>query len=427
MSTTRRSFITRSGLAVASFGFVPGFLDSHTSIKDPYILSSIAGDIQQLTDDDYLLRMEKARKFMKEKNMDALFITGETDLSYFTNVSWWQSERLFGVLLHQKGDIVWICPAFEAPRAAEKVKFGRDNIRLWEEHENPYRLIPSIMNEFGSGSGTLGIAPAVSSFVFFGLQDELQGKQLKLVDGSVVTQHCRAVKTKKEIAFMDLANKITKFAYREAFNNLQEGMTVEQLSGMVSEAHIRLGAKNGGGWPQFGPTTAFPHGSNVPHDLKNGDVVMIDGGCSVEGFNSDVTRTIIYGKPSDKQKRIFDTVLKAQQAAFNAARPGVPCENVDMAARKVITDAGYGPAYTYFAHRVGHGIGMQGHEYPYLVQGNKLLLEPGMTFSNEPGIYIYNEFGMRTEDCFYVTEEGAKWLGGMIAESLALPFGEDLL
>jgi len=222
---------------------------------------------------------------------------------------------------------------------------------------------------------------------------------------------------------MELANKITKLAYAEGFKQIKEGMTPRDLSGAISAAHQQMGVRGNGG-PQFGLSTAFPHGSRAQRTLHDGDVIMVDGGCSVEGYQSDVTRTIVFGKPSDKQKAVWDIVKKAQSAALKAARPGVHCEEVDRAARKVIEDAGYGPGYKYFAHRLGHGIGMDGHEFPYLVKENKLKLQSGMTFSDEPGIYIYGEFGIRTEDCFVVTEDGGHFLGGMEATAIDKPFGD---
>ncbi|MEK6756405.1 MAG: M24 family metallopeptidase, partial [Bacteroidota bacterium] len=213
-------------------------------------------------------------------------------------------------------------------------------------------------------------------------------------------------------------------AYREGFKQVREGMSPRDLSQAISAAHQQMGVSGGGG-PQFGPSTAFPHGSRVPRTLKEGDTIMVDGGCSVEGYRSDVTRTIVFGKPSEKQKAVWDIVRKAQSEALKAVRPGVACEEIDRVARKVIEDAGYGPGYKYFSHRLGHGIGMDGHEYPYLVKGNMLKLQPGMTFSDEPGIYIYGEFGIRHEDCFVVTEDGGRFLGGMEAVSIEQPFAEE--
>ena len=196
-----------------------------------------------------------------------------------------------------------------------------------------------------------------------------------------------------------------------------------ELSDLIRKAHQQMGV-SGGGWPQFGPNTAFPHGSAVVRSLRKGNVIMVDGGCSVEGFRSDVTRTIVFGRPTEKQRQIWNIVKKAQSKAFKAVHPGIPCEDIDRVARQVVEDSGYGPEYRYFTHRLGHGIGMEGHEYPYLVRGNKLKLQPGMTFSNEPGIYIYGEFGVRIEDCFVVTEDGAHILGGMESEAIDSPFGK---
>ena len=223
---------------------------------------------------------------------------------------------------------------------------------------------------------------------------------------------------------MDLANKITKLAYREGFKTLREGMTTRDLAMAIAGATQKLGSQGGGG-PQFGPNTAFPHGSQVARNLQPGDAVLVDGGCAIEGYRSDVTRTVVFGKPTDKQKKVWDIVRKAQKAALAAAKPGATCESVDRAARKVVEDAGFGPGYKYFAHRLGHGIGMEGHEYPYLVKGNTLKIVPGMTFSNEPGIYIYGEFGIRTEDCLVVTESGSRHLGGLEAEAIDRPIGAE--
>jgi Xaa-Pro dipeptidase len=222
---------------------------------------------------------------------------------------------------------------------------------------------------------------------------------------------------------MELANKITKLAYAEGFKQIKEGMSPRDLSGAISTAHQQMGVRGNGG-PQFGLNSAFPHGSRAQRTLHEGDVIMVDGGCSVEGYQSDVTRSIVFGKPSEKQKAVWEIVKKAQSAALNAVRPGVPCEDIDRAARKIIEDAGYGPGYKYFGHRLGHGIGMDGHEFPYLVKENKLKLQPGMTFSDEPGVYIYGEFGIRIEDCFVVTEDGGRFLGGMEATAIDKPFGE---
>jgi Xaa-Pro dipeptidase len=420
MSPTRRSFIKTGTLSLAALGFSQTVPPAPQAKAAPE-LQNLAIGIEPLAPEDYAARREKARRLLAEKGFDAIFVGGGTNLLYFTKVGWWLSERVFGVVLSPKREPVWVCPAFEAERAKELVPSDQE-IRTWDEHENPYAIIGGVMKDIGAATGKLATAPDLRAFEVHGLRRSLPA--LDVVDGAAVTEGCRGVKTAKEIAYMDLANRITKLAYREGFKTLREGMTTRDLAGAIAAATQKLGSQGGGG-PQFGPNTAFPHGSQVQRRLASGDAVLVDGGCSIEGYRSDVTRTIVFGTPTDKQRRVWDVVRKAQMAALAAARPGAACESVDHAARKVVEDAGFGPGYRYFAHRLGHGIGMEGHEYPYLVKGNTLKLEPGMTFSNEPGIYIYGEFGVRTEDCMVVTETGARHLGGLEAESIDRPFAGD--
>jgi Xaa-Pro dipeptidase len=422
---SRRRFLSISGLSVGLSGFTRRLLGqapSRNSAPAPAAkLENMLAGLKPLGPEDYEARRLKAARLMADRKIDALLLTGGVNLAYFTTVSWGTSERTFAAVLNRKGQAVWVCPAFELERAKELIPAGQD-VRTWEEHESPYRLIGQVLSDLGARGGRLGVGPSTAWFQVNGLK--VDAPQVELVDGAVITEGCRGTKTAKEIAFMDLANRITKLAYIQGFKQIKEGMTTRDLSGAISAAHTQMGIRGSGG-PQFGPATAFPHGSRVPRNLQPGDTIMVDGGCSVEGFSSDVTRTIVFGKPTDRQRKVWDVVKRAQDAALRAARPGAKCEDVDAASRKVIEDAGFGPGYKYFAHRVGHGIGMEGHEYPYLVKGNALGLEPGMTFSNEPGIYIYGEFGSRTEDCMVVTENGARFLGGMPAVSIEQPFAEN--
>lgn len=423
MSPTRRSFIKTGTISLAAAGLAPLAASPKPAAQEGAGrgLENLVKGIEPLRPEDYAARIEKARRLLAERGLDAIFIGGGTNLVYFTKVRWWLSERVFGLVLGRKAEPVWVCPAFEAPRAQELVPAGQE-IRTWAEHENPYATVGGVLKDIGAATGTLGTAPDLRAFEVHGLARALTSA--RVVDGSAVTEGCRGVKTAKEIAYMDLANRVAKLAFREGFKALRAGMTTRDLAGAIAAATQKMGSQGGGG-PQFGPNTAFPHGSQTPRTLTAGDCVLVDGGCSVEGYSSDVTRTVVFGEPSDKQRRVWDIVRRAQQAALAAARPGATCESVDAAARKVIEEAGYGPGYKYFAHRLGHGIGMEGHEYPYLVKGNTLRLEPGMTFSNEPGIYIYGEFGIRTEDCMVITENGARHLGGLEAVSIEEPFGAD--
>ena len=420
MKYDRRSFVRTGGLSLAFSGLVPAFIRSCSrNGTETAILEDLTKDVKSLTDQDYITRQEKVRGLMAERDIDTLWIEGGINLQYFFDVSWWSSERVFGVVFPVKGDPVWVSPGFEAPRAAEVIRFGED-IRTWEEHESPYVLLKDVFKSLATPVEKVAVDPNVRNFVVEGIRKEAS---LELVDGSGLIDRCRGIKTEKELSYMDLANRITKKAYQWAFAQVEPGMTSQDLRALISTGHENLGA-TGGGWPLFGPLSAFPHGSGQEYHLKDGDVILVDGGCTVEGYRSDVTRTIVFGRPSDKQKKVFEIVKHAQDAAFAAVRPGITAGEIDRAARKVIEDAGYGPDYSYFVHRLGHGIGLEWHEWPYLVKDNPLLLEPGMTMSNEPGIYIYDEFGLRIEDCFVVTEEGGKYLGGMLCESLEEPFRE---
>lgn len=421
---SRRRFLEQAGLTAVSLGALKVGVSSagapQSPAQSPPAPKNMLAGVEPLTAADYEARLENARTLMARNNLDGLFLGGGMNLLYFTAVSWWLSERTFGAVLNRKGAPVWVCPAFEKERARELVPAGQE-VRTWEENESPFRLIGGIMKDLGAGAGRLGLAPDLRSFEAFGLRRD--AASLELLDGAAVTQGCRGIKTAKEIAYMDLANNVTKTAYRDAFSQIRQGMTQQDLSAAISAAHQKLGVGGGGG-PQFGANTAFPHGSRNPRLTGQNDVVMVDGGCSVEGYRSDVTRTVVFGTPTDKQKKVWDIVKRAQLAALKAVRPGAECRDVDRAARRVIEEAGFGPGYAYFAHRLGHGIGLEGHEYPYLVQGNTLKLEPGMTFSNEPGIYIYGEFGVRIEDCMAVTEDGGRFLGGLESTAIDQPFGE---
>lgn len=408
MCVDRRNFFKMSAATMA-LASLPESLDAfplEQSVPDEIKqLKPMTSDVKPISHEEYLERQETARRFMRAAKMDAIYIAGGSSLRYFAGMEWGSSERTFGFILPAQGETAWVTPRFERERAEEQIRFGKD-IRSWEEDESPYALIAQVLKDRGISAGTLGIEEQVRFF-----QNDGIGKAapaLRLVSCSAeVTARCRSVKSKHELELMTLANQITWKAYEVAFQGLREGMTQVELSVAVAAAHRALGVQ-GGASAQFGENSAFPHGSLIPRKLKEGDVVMVDGGCRVEGYSSDITRTTVFGKPSDKQKKVWDIVQRAQQAALQTAKAGVEGQAVDAAARKVITDAGYGPNYKYFTHRLGHGIGLDGHEWFYLVRGNRRPLEAGMTFSDEPGIYIYGEFGIRLEDCMYITEAGAK-------------------
>lgn len=368
-------------------------------------------------------RLDRARRLMQQRSMDAIFLTGGTSLEYFTGIRWGLSERLLALVVPAEKSAFLVCPAFEEDRAREQVASGPlqggAEFLTWQEDESPYRLVADGLRSRGIANGRLGIEETVKYVFSDGVAQA--APSLALGSATPVTAGCRGVKSAHEIELMRVASQVTLKAYEAAYRALKDGMTQDQFSDLVTLAHRRLGF-SGGASVQVGPYSALPHGSITPQVIHQGTILLIDGGCTVEGYHSDISRTFVLGKPTDKMKQVFEIEQRAQQAALAAARPGVECQAVDAAARKVITDAGYGPDYKYFTHRVGHGIGMDGHEWPYLVRGNTQKLEPGMTFSDEPGIYIRGEFGVRLEDDMLITETGAELLTPT-SPSLEDPFG----
>lgn len=352
-------------------------------------------------------RIDKARKLMADNHLDAIFMEGGTSLYYYTGVQWGLSERTFGIVIPRNGEIAWVTPAFEEARARELIQFGTD-IRTWQEDESPFALVAGILRDRGVATGRVGMEERVRFFIADGIH--LEAPHVQVVSATPVTAGCRMIKSSAEIALMQHANDITITAYKAAWQTLHDGMSQDELARNITTAFNKLGA-NGDVSVQFGKYTAFPHGSATPQHLKEGDVVMIDDGVKFEGYTSDITRTGVFGKPTQRQRDIWDLERKAQDAGFKAAQVGVPCEDVDAAARKVITDAGFGPGYKVpgLPHRTGHGIGLDGHEWTYFVKGNKTPIAPGMCFSDEPTIAIYGEFGIRLEDCLYITENGPRF------------------
>jgi Xaa-Pro dipeptidase len=391
-------------------------------------LRTLRGEAKPITIEERAGRQEKARQLMRENNLSAILLTPGTSLAYFTGIRWEGGERLFAMALPAKGEAFYVSPAFEEGRALEQIAQspdgGKPDLRVWQEDENPYARVAQGLNDHGIASGTVGVEETVK-FVF---SDNLKkaAASATFASATPVTAGCRMIKSQHEIDLMRLASKVTLAAYEATYRSTKVGMTQRDVEDMLEAAHRKLGFE-GGADVQVGEFSAFPHGSVKPQGIREGTIVLIDGGCSVEGYASDITRTFVLGKAPDKtrdkMKQVFDIVHRAQSAALAAAKPGVEAGSVDAAARKVITDAGYGPDYKFFTHRLGHGMGMDGHEWPYLVRGNSTKLQPEMTFSDEPGIYIRGEFGIRLEDDMHITEGGAELFTPQ-SPSLENPFGK---
>ena len=361
---------------------------------------------------------------MRENNLSAMLMTEGTSLTYFTGIRWWGGERLFAMVLTAKGESFYVCPGFEEGRAREQIAKSPDgdnaDVRIWQEDESPYERVAQGLSDRGIAGGTVGVEETVK-FVF---TDNLRkaASTATFASATPVTAGCRMIKSPHEIELMRLASKATLIAYEATYRSLKPGMTQQNAEDLIEAAHRKLGFE-GGADVQVGEFSAFPHGSVTPQVIREGMIVLIDGGCKVEGYASDITRTFVLGKANDKMKQVFEIVHRAQSAALATAKPGAECGSVDVAARKVIADAGYGPDYKYFTHRLGHGMGMDGHEWPYLVRGNTQKLEPNMTTSDEPGIYIRGEFGIRLEDDMHITESGAELFTPQ-SPSLENPFGK---
>ena len=431
--TTRRTFIGTTAAALAATvarAKVADARDVAESLQQggtlpPAIaaLTPMTAGVKPITVDERRGRIEKATRLMREHRVDALMLTGGTSMEYYTGIRWGLSERMLALILPIKGTPFIVCPKFEEERAMEQVRTGPldqgTEVHTWEEDDIPSAQVAGGLRSRGLAGGTLGVEETVRYVFSNAVATALPS--LRLTSATPVTAGCRGVKSPTELALMRHASAVTLKAYEAAWKSLADGMTQTQFASLVAAAHQRLGYQGSAG-VQVGQYSALPHGSVTPQVIREGTILLIDGGCRVEGYSSDISRTFVLGRPTDRMKKVFEIEHQAQTAALKAARPGVECQAVDAAARKVIVDAGFGPGYKYFTHRVGHGIGMDGHEWPYLVKGNTLKLEPGMTFSDEPGIYIPGEFGVRLEDDMVITADGAELFTPQ-SPSLENPFG----
>jgi Xaa-Pro dipeptidase len=394
-------------------------------------LMPLGSRVRPVQAEEFRERLQRAQKLMSEPpslvasqspatKYDALFLAPGTSLYYFTGIRWGPSERLLGLVVPRAGQPILVVPAFEEGRLREKLRFPIE-VRVWQEDESPTKLAAAAMADRGILSGRIGVEEATAFTFFDHLRDA--APTFEYVSADPVTVFCRGRKSPHELELMRLACDATFDVFRAVFASLKVGMSEGEIGQLVEAGFSKMGL-HGGALVLLGASAALPHGTLQPQKLKEGDVVLIDGGCTVEGYESDVTRTGIFGKPSEKISHAFEIVRRAQDAALDTARAGHLSGAVDDAARAVINAGGYGPDYKYFTHRLGHGIGLDGHEHPYLVRGGKTVLERGMTFSNEPGIYVPGEFGLRCEDDMVISADGpAQLLTQGFAVSLEKPFG----
>jgi Xaa-Pro dipeptidase len=416
----RRDFVQRSALAsgAALLGLTPSsalakqLAERRSDVKidrtpPPASRLPLPADAPPpINEAERVARRAKAQSLMGELGISAMLIEPGANMTYFAGIDWGRSERLLAFILPQNGKPMVISPAFEQQRAEDQVA-GRFEVRVWQEDQSPEALIAGVFRDWGVTTGTIAIDGSARTFVYNEMA--LANPAIKLVTAEAITNACRGVKSAHEIEIMRYANHITVDVFRDAVKTLHAGLTQAQLARTISDGFAKLGYQ-GGALVLFGESSAYPHGLPKPRTLGENEVVLIDGGTSVHGYASDITRMAVFGKPSAEAQKVFDVVHEAQRVALAFAAPGKKCGEVDAAARKVVTDAGYGPDYRTFTHRVGHGIGLEGHEWPYLVRGSQIVLQPGMTFSDEPGIYQYGKFGIRLEDIMAITANGAEML-----------------
>lgn len=372
-------------------------------------LTDRSKDVAPITTDERNSRLDLARELMKQYGMNAVLMTTGASLRYFSSARWGQSERLFAYVIPQSAAPFVVCPYLERDRLNDMLTTFPERettiTYLWQENEDPFVILQKALAEVSVTTGTLGIEEQTS----FGFAGNIARAcpALKTVSATPVTAGCRSLKSPAELALLRLANQITFDVYKAVYLSCGPGDTNHRFAELVDKAYGRCGVR-GEVSCNVGPNSAVPHGTGKPQVIREREMVLIDDGCTVDGYTSDISRSFVYGTPTDFQRSIFEIVYNAQSAALAAAGPGVPMQIVDGAARQVILKAGYGPGYDYFTHRVGHGIGLDMHEWPYLVQGNTQKMVAGMVFSNEPGIYLRDKFGIRLEDDMFITDKGAE-------------------
>lgn len=420
MTLSKRQLLKLGGAGLAAASVSSFSVGAATSASSGN-LSDITGSAVPISVDERKARVAKAQKLMAEHGLDAILLEPGSAMLYFTGISWWRSERLTAIVIPREGAIAVVTPYFEEPSVRESMTFG-DDVRTWHEHDNPFERVAGILKDRGLSGGKIGLEDTVRYFVVEGLKTAAPG--FEITTASPVTLGCRMYKSEAELALMKIANKVTLTAYQHVWDTLEAGMTPADINAKMRAAQQALGGRGVWNMALMAEASAYPHGTGQPQILKEGDIVLMDCGCNVHGYQADISRTFVYGEPTKRQREVWNTVRQGQEIAFETARNGTPAGAVDDAVRRHYESLGYGPDYKTpgLSHRTGHGIGMDGHESVNFVRGEKTLLAPGMCFSNEPGIYIFGEFGVRLEDCIYMAEDGPRWFTTP-PESLDKPIG----
>lgn len=383
-------------------------------------LKPMTGDVKPIGKPEYLARLDRARALMGQHGIGALLVEPGSSMVYFTGVHWWRSERLTAAVIPRDGEVTLVTPRFEEPSVRESLQIPA-NVRVWNEHDDPLATVAGVLRDH-KVRAPVGIEETVRFFAVDALRKAMP--RAEIVAGAPVVRGCRMVKSPAELALMQKANDITLAAFRFAYQHTRAGMTPQDIDTLIGAAHRALGADYEGGLVLLGEASAYPHGSHKPQQVREGEIVLLDCGGDVQGYQSDISRTFIFGQPNADQRRVWEQVREGQRIAFETARVGVPCGAVDDAVRAQYEKWGYGPGYKLpgLSHRTGHGIGLDGHEPVNLVHGESTPLAPNMCFSDEPGIYLPGRFGVRLEDCFHMGDEKPIWFSEP-PPSIDKPFG----
>ncbi len=405
---TRRAMLDATVATVALATTTTEAIGAHNSPPRPVGLKSMTSGAQPISVEERSMRIAKLQGLMQQQKIAALLVESGSTLEYFTGVNWWLSERVTAAIIPATGKTIVVTPFFEQPSIHEMLQVPAE-IRTWQEDQSPIDLIAASLNDRAMPAGPLAVDVNTRYFVFDGVNRALTSRR-QLVSGNELVRACRMFKSRAELALLQLANDVTLAALRYVHAHLEAGMQTADVSDLMDRTTVALGATPEFSMALLNEASAFPHGSKVVQTIRNGSVILMDCGCVVHGYQSDISRTWVFGEPTPRQREVWDTVKRGQEIALETAKPGVPVGGIDTAVRAYYEGKGWGKNYALpgLSHRTGHGIGLDGHEAPYLVRNDTTPLQPGMCFSDEPGIYIPGEFGVRLEDCWHMTEQGPK-------------------
>jgi Xaa-Pro dipeptidase len=389
------------------------------AVSPPPKLKSLTAGAKAISAEERRARVAKVQAMMGQRKIAALLVEPGSSLDYFTGIRWHRSERTTLAIIPASGEILVVTPAFEEPSVRETLQVGGE-VRPWDEHESPFEKIVQGLKDRGINSGQLAAESTIRFFIVAGIREVASAYEI--IPADPLVRACRLIKSPAELALLQLANNVTIAALRQVHSQVAKGMSAADIGALMDRATIALGSKSEFSMVLLNEASAYPHGSVQPQKVRDGSVILMDCGCAVQGYQSDISRTWVFGEPSSRQRKIWSTVKRGQEIAQETARIDIPVGNIDDAVRKYYENEGWGPGYRLpgLSHRTGHGIGLDVHEPPYLVHGDATPLQAGMCFSDEPGIYIPGEFGIRLEDCWFMTDSGPK-LFTPLAKSLEDP------